>query len=130
MAIRRVCQRERHSLLRFTEGSEPHFFEPGPLLIISLGHFDDEVPAVLMTLVAKDPAAKPERKSPNFPLRKLCAKRISPPLAITKFLNDPGPHDTYAETLRLDVELRALYRTVCRTLQGFNSSNGPFALSI
>jgi hypothetical protein len=46
-----------------------------------------------------------------FPLR----------LAVTKFLNDLGSNGTYEETLRLDAELRASYKTLCRTLQGCNS---------
>ncbi len=38
---------------------------------------------------------------------------------------DLGSHGTYEETLRLDAELRASYKALCRTLQGCNSSTGP-----
>ncbi|KFY73868.1 hypothetical protein V499_06076 [Pseudogymnoascus sp. VKM F-103] len=49
----------------------------------------------------------------TFPLR----------LAVAKFLNDFGAHGTYDETLRLDTELRTVYRALCHTLQGYASSS-------
>lgn len=51
----------------------------------------------------------------TFPLR----------LAVTKFLNDFGAHGTYDETLRIDAELRTVYRALCHTLQGYASGTGP-----
>ena len=55
----------------------------------------------------------------TFPLR----------LAVAKFLNDFGAHGTYDETLRLDIELRTVYRALCHTLQGYASSSTGLAPS-
>lgn len=50
----------------------------------------------------------------TFPLR----------LAVAKILNDPGSQGTYEETLKLDAELRALYKDILWTLQPYKSGTG------
>lgn len=51
-------------------------------------------------------------------LRKTFAHR----LAIAKLLNDPSSRGTYEETLKLDAELRALYKDIVHTLQQCKSA--------
>ncbi|XDG03165.1 hypothetical protein ABKA04_002780 [Annulohypoxylon sp. FPYF3050] len=80
------------------------------------GNFDDE------QITTEYPVPKPEgvftQTSIAIALRKTFAAR----LAIAKFLNDHNSRGTYAETLRLDAELRTAYKSVLRLLQGYKSS--------
>ncbi len=41
-----------------------------------------------------------------------------------KFLNDLASQGTYEETLRLDADLRAAYKALCRSLQAYGSKAG------
>ncbi|KAE9374044.1 hypothetical protein N431DRAFT_371426 [Stipitochalara longipes BDJ] len=79
-------------------------------------NFDDD------QLVVEDTVAQPEdyftQSSIAIALRKTFASRLS----IVKFLNDLGSSGTYDETLRLDTDLRASYKTLRQTLQAYQSS--------
>lgn len=80
------------------------------------GNFDDD------QLVAEDPVPKPEGDFSNVSIAIALRKTLPLRLAITKFLNDLSFEGTYEETLRLDAELRASYKTLRQTLQGYESS--------
>ncbi|KAM0275893.1 hypothetical protein ACHAQH_007280 [Verticillium albo-atrum] len=82
------------------------------------GNFDDD------QLTAGEPVALSEDKftqtSAAIALRKYFPLR----LAVTKYLNDIGPRNTYEETLRLDAELRAAVKVLHQTLQRLSSVPG------
>lgn len=82
------------------------------------GNFDDD------QLVTEDPVPKPEDDYTQVSIAIALRKTFPLRLAITKFLNNLGSHGTYEEALRLDAELRAAYKALCRTLQGCNLSAG------
>jgi hypothetical protein len=46
-------------------------------------------------------------------------------LAVLKFLNDLSSTGTYEETLRIDTELRVVYKTLRRTLQTYSTCTRP-----
>ncbi|KAL2832989.1 hypothetical protein BDW59DRAFT_169244 [Aspergillus cavernicola] len=84
------------------------------------GNFDDEQLEVTDPVVAvgftKTSIASALRRT--FPQR----------LALVKFLNDLGSPGTYEETLRLDAELRGVYRELIHTLRPeshYGSPRGP-----
>jgi hypothetical protein len=94
----------------------------GPPLV-SLDDFDTEPPNNFddEQLVTEDPVPKPEEDFTQVSIAVALRKTFPLRLAVTKFLNDLGSNGTYEETLRLDAELRASYKTLCRTLYGCNS---------
>ncbi|UNI15444.1 hypothetical protein JDV02_001978 [Purpureocillium takamizusanense] len=51
-------------------------------------------------------------------------------LAVLKFLNDASSPGTYVEALRLDAELRDVYKAVRRTLQGYGSDISSSSLGV
>ncbi|OOG00738.1 hypothetical protein ASPCADRAFT_392817 [Aspergillus carbonarius ITEM 5010] len=81
------------------------------------GNFDDE------QLEATDPVASAgfTKTSIAIALRRTFPQR----LAVVKFLNDLGSPRTYDETLRLDAELRDVYRELIHTLRPGGHSTGP-----
>ncbi|KAI0112719.1 putative C6 transcription factor [Hypoxylon sp. NC0597] len=98
----------------------------GPPLI-SLDTFDAEPPSNFddEQIAAEDAVPKPEAEFTQTSTAIAIRKTFSARLAIAKFLNDPGSHGTYRETLRHDAELRAAYKALLRTFQGYKSSQGP-----
>jgi hypothetical protein len=94
---------------------------------LSLDDFDTEPPSNYNDeqLVAENAAPKPENNFTQVSIAIALRKTFPLRLAITKFLNDLSSQGTYEETLRLDGELRASYKALCRTLQGCKSSTGP-----
>ncbi|PWY94777.1 hypothetical protein BO94DRAFT_457212 [Aspergillus sclerotioniger CBS 115572] len=89
------------------------------------GNFDDE------QLEATDPVASVgfTKTSITIALRRTFPQR----LAVVKFLNDLGSPQTYDETLRLDAELREVYRELIHTLRPgsqYISPQGPAPLEI
>ncbi|KAI0130656.1 putative C6 transcription factor [Daldinia grandis] len=82
------------------------------------GNFDDE------QLAVDDPPPKPESYFTQTSIAIILRKTFEARLAVVKFLNNHGSSGTYKETLQLDVELRASYKTVLRTLQGYKSTTG------
>jgi hypothetical protein len=83
------------------------------------GNYDDE------QLLAEDAAPKSEDNFTEVSIAIALRKTFPLRLAITKLLNDLSSQGSYEETLRLDGELRASYKALCRNLQGCNSSTGP-----
>ncbi|KAI2464597.1 putative C6 transcription factor [Annulohypoxylon bovei var. microspora] len=83
------------------------------------GNFDDE------QITANDPIPKPEAEFTQTSIAIVLRKTFAARIAITKFLNDHSSRGTYEETLRLDAELRAAYKSVLQILQGYRSSSGP-----
>ncbi|GIC93745.1 uncharacterized protein Aud_010233 [Aspergillus udagawae] len=80
------------------------------------GNFDDE------QLEVTDPAATAgfTKTTISIALRRTFRQR----LALVKFLNDVGSPGTYKETLRLDAELRTVYRELIHTLRPGSQSGG------
>ncbi|KAG7285359.1 hypothetical protein NEMBOFW57_009985 [Staphylotrichum longicolle] len=104
--------------------------------LISLDHFDTEPPgnfdddqltgAEGEVLVPK-PDGTFSQTTTAIALRSMFPQR----LAIVKYLNDLSSRGSYAETLKLDTELRAAYKTLTRTLQTCKTpTNGPSDLEL
>ncbi|KAI0385597.1 putative C6 transcription factor [Hypomontagnella monticulosa] len=89
-------------------------FDTGPP-----GNFDDE------QLNTEDPVPKPEDQFTQTSVALALRQTFPVRLAIAKFLNDHGALGTYGETLRLDADLRASYKSVLRNFQTFKSNKGP-----
>ncbi|KAK5113466.1 hypothetical protein LTR85_010894 [Meristemomyces frigidus] len=83
------------------------------------GNFDDD------QLLAQDPVPKPEDAYSEMSVAIALRRTFPDRLAVTKFLNDCGSKGTYEDTLRLDAELRASYKALRRTLQGYVFIDGP-----
>ncbi|KAJ5594665.1 uncharacterized protein N7459_000873 [Penicillium hispanicum] len=83
------------------------------------GNFDDE------QIMIEDPVPKPEdtytQTSTALALRKTLVLR----LIIAKSLNGIGPHAPYDEVLRIDSELRKMYRGIRQTIQGYRNGAVP-----
>ncbi|KAF3071175.1 hypothetical protein GL218_00223 [Daldinia childiae] len=82
------------------------------------GNFDDE------QLALEDPPPKPESYFTQTSIAIILRKIFPARLSIVKFLNNHGSSGTFKETLQLDAELRASYKAVLRTLQGYKSTTG------
>ncbi|KAK4462917.1 hypothetical protein QBC42DRAFT_325978, partial [Cladorrhinum samala] len=99
--------------------------------LIGLDDFDTEAPGnfdddQLTNEGTATPAENPDRftqATVSIALRKTFPQR----LAIASFLNDIYSGGTYQETLRLDTELRAAYKTLTRTLHANNKPSAPRA---
>ncbi|KAE8452705.1 hypothetical protein EG329_013964 [Mollisiaceae sp. DMI_Dod_QoI] len=94
---------------------------------LSLEDFDTEPPSNLDDdqLLAIDPMPKPEDEFSQMSIAIALRKTFPIRLAVAKLLNDISSPGTYEETLRLDAELRASYKTLCRNLQRCSSNSGP-----
>jgi hypothetical protein len=99
---------------------------------LSLGDFDTEPPRNFDDdqLCIEDPMPKTEDEFTQMSIAIALQKTFPVRLAITKSLNDLGPRGTYEKTLRLDTELRASYKILRRTLQGYSSSCKPSQFEI
>ncbi|KAI0843665.1 putative C6 transcription factor [Hypoxylon sp. FL0890] len=82
------------------------------------GNFDDE------QIAAEDAIPKPEAEFTQTSTAIALRKTFPVRLAIAKFLNDPGSHGTYRETLRHDNDLRTAHKELLRTFQVYKSSSG------
>ena len=93
---------------------------------VSLDDFDTAPPSNFDDdqLMTDDAVSKPEDDFTQTSIAVGLRKTFPLRLAITKFLNDIGSNGSYEETLRLDTELRASYKTLCQTLQACNTSTG------
>lgn len=98
----------------------------GPPLV-SLDDFDTEPPSNLDDdqLVVEDPMPKPENNFTQVSIAIALRKTLPLRLSVVKALNNLSSQLKYDETLSLDAELRASYKTLCRVLQSCNSSAGP-----
>ncbi|KAA8646044.1 fungal specific transcription factor domain-containing protein [Aspergillus tanneri] len=83
------------------------------------GNFDDD------QLMVNDPVPKPTEEFTRVSIAIALRKTFPHRLAVTKFLNDLASTGTYEETLRLDAELRAVYKALRQTMQRCSSSDTP-----
>lgn len=83
------------------------------------GNFDDE------QITTEDPVPRSEdtftQMSCALALRRMFPLR----LAIARSLNGIGAPTSYQDTIRMDGELRTLYKATCQDLQGRNSGENP-----
>ncbi|KAE8153572.1 hypothetical protein BDV25DRAFT_149100 [Aspergillus avenaceus] len=86
------------------------------------GNFDDD------QLAADAPVPKPDNELTQMSIARALCKTLPVRLAVARFLNDLGSNFTYEEVLRLDAEVRASYKSLCRVLRECNASNGPKSL--
>ncbi|KAH8434070.1 fungal specific transcription factor domain-containing protein [Aspergillus melleus] len=82
------------------------------------GNFDDE------QLITEGSAPMLENDFTETSIAIALRKTFPSRLAVAKFLNDISSQGSYEEVLRLDADLRASYRALTRTLQGYKSDNG------
>jgi hypothetical protein len=96
----------------------------GPPLV-SLADFDTEPPGNYDDdqLIEGDSVPKNDDCCTQTSFAIAFRKTLPLRLAITKFLNDLGPQGSYEETLRLDKEFRAVYKSLYQTLQRYNNSS-------
>ncbi|CAM1504920.1 Fc.00g025110.m01.CDS01 [Cosmosporella sp. VM-42] len=97
----------------------PPLLSPNDFDVEPPGNFDDH------QLTSEDPMPKPDNIFTQASMSIVLRKTFLIRLAVTKFLNDHDSHGTYEETLRLDAELRASYKGLCRTLQACKAGPGP-----
>lgn len=80
------------------------------------GNFDDE------QIVTEDSQPKPEDQFTQTSVAIALRTTLPFRLAVTKLLNDASSHNTYEATLKLDADLKASYKALCRVLQKFKPS--------
>jgi hypothetical protein len=83
------------------------------------GNFDDE------QLLAEDPVAKGDEEYTQTFIARALRQTWSQRLSIAKFLNDLNAYESYQDALKLDADLRASYRAICRMLRGYSMQTGP-----
>ncbi|KAI5460408.1 putative C6 transcription factor [Mariannaea sp. PMI_226] len=90
----------------------------GPPLL-SLEDFNTEIPGNLDDdqLMAEDPVLKPDDQFTQVSVAIALRKTFPVRLSIAKTLNSLKSHSSYEETLRLEGELRAVYREISRPLK-------------
>lgn len=71
-----------------------------------------------------DPVPKPDYEFTEISIARALRQTFPVRLAVTKFLNDLGTNGSYEETLRLDSDLRASYKALRLTIQGYTSRDG------
>lgn len=77
------------------------------------GNFDDE------QIMTDDPQPKPENEFTQTSVAIALRTTLPFRLAVTKLLNDAVSQNTYEATLKLDADLKASYKVLCRILQRF-----------
>ncbi|KAK4067003.1 transcriptional regulator family: Fungal Specific TF [Trichoderma aggressivum f. europaeum] len=82
------------------------------------GNFDDE------QLMIEGSVEKPENEYTAMSIAVALRKTFAVRLMVVGFVNDLSSCGTYEKTLELDAELRSAYKTLCRTLGGFNPQSG------
>jgi hypothetical protein len=88
------------------------------------GNFNDE------QLWTSDPTPAPDLTFTLTSLAIALRKSLPIRLQVVRFLNDLATTGTYEETLRLDTELRAAYKTLRQTFQSFEFGNPGGAVSM
>lgn len=102
----------------------------GPPLI-DLDQFDTELPGnfnddQLDNQETEDPVPKPQSQFTQMTLAIALRSTFPQRLAIVKHLNDLSSPGNYADTLKLDTELREAYKSLTRALQACKTpSHGP-----
>lgn len=93
------------------ESGGPPLLTPGDFDTQPPGNFDDE------QILTEDPVPSPEEAFTETSLA-LALRRMFPlRLAIAQSLNGISAQISYEETLRMDSELRTMYKTICQPLQ-------------
>ncbi|KAF1938229.1 hypothetical protein EJ02DRAFT_469100 [Clathrospora elynae] len=116
------------SLQASMESGGPCFITLGDFNTVPPGNYDDE------QLTAPDPIARPDHVYTQTSVAVAFRKTLPARLAVIKFLNDIASNGTYEETLRIDTELRAVHKTLRRTMQAYINSTASsplqFALQV
>lgn len=101
-----------------SSGSQPH---------LSLDEFDAEPPGNYddEDLLDEESAPKPDSTFTQTSVARALRKTFPQRLAVVKHLNDLGPHGSYEETLRLDTEVRKVWKAMSRTLQACGPTDVP-----
>ncbi|KAL5340200.1 hypothetical protein BJX70DRAFT_396974 [Aspergillus crustosus] len=101
--------------------------QSGNAPLISLSDFDCEPPGNFddEQLLTEDPVPKPDLEYTQSSTARVLRKTFPQRLAISKSLNDLGSYLAYADTIRLDADLRSSYRAICRILRDYTSRPGP-----
>lgn len=110
--------------------------ESGGPPLLSLQDFDTHPPQNLddEQIMLENPLLNTEQSFTNMSTSLALRKMFPTRLAIVKRLNGISDHSEYAETLRLDAELRASYKNACKHIQVHNdesaASPSPFQRKI
>lgn len=104
--------------------------ESGGPALISVEEFDTEPPRNFddHDIDAEHPIPHPENQLTSSSTAIAFRKTFSIRLAIAKFLNDLGCQGSYEEAVSLDARLRASYKEMCRTIQGYSIQPSQFEL--
>ncbi|CRL26687.1 Fungal transcriptional regulatory protein, N-terminal [Penicillium camemberti] len=104
--------------------------ESGGPALISVEEFDTEPPRNFddHDIDAEHPIPHPENQLTSSSIAIAFRKTFSIRLAIAKFLNDLGCQGSYEEAVSLDARLRASYKEMCRTIQGYSIQPSQFEL--
>jgi hypothetical protein len=102
----------------------------GPCFI-SLNEFDTQPPGNFddADLEATKPTAKPSNQYTQSSIAIALRQTLPARLAVVKFLNDLFSAGTYKETLRIDHDLRSVYKDLRRKVQSYIHGAGPTPMS-
>ncbi|KAJ5856869.1 hypothetical protein N7455_007763 [Penicillium solitum] len=102
--------------------------ESGGPALISVEEFDTEPPRNFddHDIDAERPIPHPENQLTSSSIAIAFRKTFPIRLAIARFLNDLGCQGSYEEAVRLDARLRASYKEMRRTIQGYSIQPSPF----
>lgn len=87
------------------------------------GNFDDD------QLLADEPTPKSDNDYTQTSIARELRKMYPQRLAIARFLNDLTSYSTFEQTLRLDTQLRASYRAICKNLRGYKPNGNGRSMS-
>jgi hypothetical protein len=104
--------------------------ESGGPPFISIEEFDTEPPKNFEDdhLTTEDSMPCPENQFTSASIAIAFRKTFPVRLAIAKFLNDTGGQGSYEEVIRLDARLRASYKELRRTVQGYPNPQPQFEI--
>lgn len=96
--------------------------ESGGPPLLSLDDFNTHPPQNLddQQIMLENPAPNTEHSFTDMSISLALRKMFPTRLAIAKRLNGISDHGEYAETLRLDAEMRASYKNACKHIQAHN----------
>ena len=102
--------------------------ESGGPPFISIEEFDTQPPGNIHDdqLTVDDSVPYPEDHFTSASIAIAFRKTFPIRLAIAKFLNDVGCQGSYEDALRLDARLRASYKELRRTIQGYSTAQPQF----
>lgn len=100
------------------ESGGPPFNSLNEFNTLPPGNFDDDA------ITVENPTPEPEDMFTQTSIALALRKTFPLRTHIAKMLNGMAVHAGYEETLRLDSELRASYKGICRQLQGYKTDFG------